>query len=329
MLATAIFKRHPEDFQVKEKLSFEPEGEGEHLFVLVRRESMTTAEVLRRIAKAAKVQQRNVSFSGTKDKHAVIDQWFSIWLPGKEFDWTELEQVQLTVLQATRHRKKLKRGSHKYNNFTITLREVDGDQAVIEQRLIDIRDKGFENRFGPQRFGIDNSNLKRADSITHINELGRQERSFTLSAIRSKLFNEVLERRLQKFGNLKLQEGDIAMFSDGNTQFLVDTLDETIVMRERADEIVSSGPLWGLGGSSAVGVIEGLEKSVAAKFGHYCSLLDQAKMVSDRRALMVYIRSFTWQWCDDNLQLQFELPKSAYATSLLAAVFNLNEERKH
>lgn len=329
MLATAIFKRHPEDFQVKEVLPFEPEGEGEHLFILLRRESMTTAEVVRRIAKIAKVQQRNVSFSGTKDKHAVIDQWFSIWLPGQEFDAQKLEQAQLTVLHARRHRKKLKRGTHKYNAFTITLRDIVGEHDTIDQSLNAIRDNGFENRFGPQRFGIDGSNLKRADSITHINELGRQERSFTLSAIRAKLFNSVLDKRLQSYGNLNLQVGDVAMFSDGNTQFLVETVDASITERECAGEIAASGPLWGLGGSSATHAIETLEKSVASAFSHYCLLLDQAKMATDRRALTVYVRAFTWQWCDDNLQLQFELPKSAYATSLLAAVFSLNEERKH
>ena len=329
MLATAVFKRHPEDFVVKEILSFEPEGEGEHLFVLVRRESMTTAEVVRRIAKVAKVQQRNVSFSGTKDKHAVVEQWFSIWLPGKEFDAQELEKAQLTVVSASRHRKKLKRGTHKYNAFTINLREFEGDATVVDEQLSNIQANGFENRFGPQRFGIDNSNLKRADSITHINELGRQERSFTLSAIRAKLFNEVVDCRLQKFGNLHLRSGDIAMFSDGNTQFLVPEVDSSIEARERAGEIVASGPLWGLGGSGAADTIETLENNVAKAFSHYCSLLDQAKMAGDRRALKVYARGLTWQWHDDCLRLQFELPKSAYATTLLAGVFSLNEERKH
>lgn len=328
-LASAIFKREPDDFQVQELLGFEPDGEGEHLFVLIRRRGMTTAEVVRRLAQIAKVPQRHISFSGTKDKHALVEQWFSIWLPGKTVDAQQFNVSPLAVITSGRHRKKLKRGTHKYNCFSILLRAIDGDKTAIEEQLSHIQTHGFENRFGYQRFGIDNSNLRRADSCTDIGSLGRQERSFLLSAIRAKLFNDVLDKRLHLFGDLNLRVGDIAMFSDSNSQFLVNELTPDIEARQQAGDIVASGPLWGAGGSAGLGESAQLENSVAKANSHYCLLLDQARMASDRRPLKVYARAFTWQWQGDSLRLQFELPKSAYATTLLAGVFSLNEERAH
>nr|BFE91092.1 hypothetical protein GCM10020185_16280 [Pseudomonas brassicacearum subsp. brassicacearum] len=44
---------------------------------------MNTEEAARRIAKAAGVPLRTVSYAGLKDRQALTRQWFSVQLPGK------------------------------------------------------------------------------------------------------------------------------------------------------------------------------------------------------------------------------------------------------
>ncbi len=323
---TAVLKSCPEDFCVTEVLPFEPEGEGEHLLMYLSRENMTTAEVVRRIAKLASVQQRNVSFSGTKDKHAHVKQWFSLWLPGKDFDTALLKSAGLQLISANRHRKKLRRGTHKYNGFSLRLRNIVGDRSVIDTRLEAIKINGYANFFGPQRFGIKQSNLIRADHCDDIHTLGRQDRSFTLSAIRALLFNRILEERLSLDTRLQIQAGDIAMFTDGASRFLVDELTDDIRHRDSLQRIVPTGPLWGLGNSEATLSIANLENRVVSAYPKYQKLIEQAKMASDRRPLKVYPQDMSWHWLSqDSLQLNFVLPKSAYATSLVSHIVNTSE----
>lgn len=316
--ATGLIKQTPEDFIVKENLHFEPDGDGEHLLVNIKRKGMTTAEVVRRLSQASGVQRRNISFSGTKDKYAIATQWFSLWLPGKTFETHQLEAVGLEVLTSGRHRRKLKRGVHKTNSFELMIREFSGDIATLNQSLEHIAAHGYANFFGQQRFGRNRSNLQRADQCQNIDELGRQERSFTLSAIRAEIFNTVLEARLREDPLLQLQQGDLAQFSDGGSFFSVDAIDERLVQRQQSKLIVPTGPLWGMGGSMADESIAKLENQLASRFSHYVKLLEQAKMSADRRALKVYPQALQWQWLGkQSLKLSFTLPKSAYATSLV------------
>ena len=71
-----------EDFIVTEHLAFEPSGAGEHVFLQIEKTDENTEFVARQLARFASVRQRDVSFAGLKDRHAVTTQWFSVWLPG-------------------------------------------------------------------------------------------------------------------------------------------------------------------------------------------------------------------------------------------------------
>ncbi len=77
-------KESYDDFMVDERLSFEPEGMGEHAFLQIEKRGENTDYVARLLARFAGVRQRDVSFAGKKDRHAKTTQWFSVWLPGKE-----------------------------------------------------------------------------------------------------------------------------------------------------------------------------------------------------------------------------------------------------
>lgn len=82
-LGSAVLKATAEDFQVDEVLDIPLTGDGEHLWIWVEKRGLNTEEAARRIAKAAGVPLRTVSYAGLKDRQALTRQWFSIQLPGK------------------------------------------------------------------------------------------------------------------------------------------------------------------------------------------------------------------------------------------------------
>ena len=81
---TGILRSTPDDFEVTETLTFEPEGEGEHLYVLAEKRGVTTRAVQRMLASRCGVPLRDVSYAGMKDRHAVARQWFSVRRPQRD-----------------------------------------------------------------------------------------------------------------------------------------------------------------------------------------------------------------------------------------------------
>ncbi len=95
---TGVIKKQASDFIVEEQLSFQPEGSGEHVFIQIQKTGENTEYVARLLARFSGVRQRDVSFAGLKDRHAITTQWFSVWLPGKEDpDWSLLETERVVT----------------------------------------------------------------------------------------------------------------------------------------------------------------------------------------------------------------------------------------
>ena len=123
---------------------------------------MNTEEAARRIAKAAGVPLRTVSYAGLKDRQALTRQWFSVQLPGKaDPDMSGAQNDTLKILKMARHKRKLQRGAHSANGFTLRLTQLAGDTAAIDARLQQIALHGIPNYFGAQRFGHLRSSLRR------------------------------------------------------------------------------------------------------------------------------------------------------------------------
>ena len=68
----------PEDFLVDEVPAYAASGKGEHQYVQVQKRLLTTPELVRRLAKASGVNERDVGYAGLKDKYAVTTQWLSL-----------------------------------------------------------------------------------------------------------------------------------------------------------------------------------------------------------------------------------------------------------
>ena len=76
------------DFQVDEELGFEPDGDGEHQLLLVRKTDANTEWVAKQLAAFLGSTASAVGYAGLKDRHAVAIQWFSVQVPlTKDPDW--------------------------------------------------------------------------------------------------------------------------------------------------------------------------------------------------------------------------------------------------
>ncbi len=330
-VATAQLRAEPEDFQVEEILGFEPEGEGEHHFLWIRKRGNNTDWVARQLARFANVGFNAVSYSGMKDRHAVTLQWFSVHIPGLESpDWNEFCIEGVEILKAIRHRKKLKRGVHRANKFAIRLRGFEGDQAAAEVLLDKIAIHGVPNYFGEQRFGRNGNNLIKAVARVEAGEslkLSKRDkdgRAMMLSALRSWLFNRVLTERIEQGNWQTWLEGDVATFSGSRSQFAIELGDADVQQRLQDGVIHPTGPLWGAGEPKVTAVARELEAGVAGRYPLLVTGIESSGLTPERRALRLIPEHLHWDWQQENNQtdlvLSFLLPVGTFATSMLREV---------
>lgn len=310
----------PEDFIVREWLGFAPDGEGDHWLLTVRKRGANTHWVAKQLGRLAKIPPRDVGFAGLKDRNAITEQAFTIPVRSAiGSDWIGVTGDGFEVINAVRHRRKLKRGALRANDFEIIVREFSGDAAALANRVESIAATGVPNYFGPQRFGIDGGNLTRAQQwFSGAIELhDRFERSFALSAARSAIFNAVLARRVAQGTWNQLQAGDIANLDGSNSIFAVDVLDDVLAERCRQLDIHPSGPLWGRGEPATQGAVAELERQIAGDFDLFCEGLSKAGLDQERRALRMRVSELSWSIDADRLTLKFRLPRGTFATTAL------------
>ena len=321
-----VLKANPEDFVVVEDLGFEPDGEGEHILVRILKNGCNTRFVADALAKFLKIHAREVSFAGQKDKHAVTEQWLCARVPGNTMP--DLSQFQLEgcqVLEYARHKRKLRLGALKGNQFTLVLREVSGRDDV-ETRLQAIAERGVPNYFGAQRFGIGGSNLlgalRWAESGAPVRD--RNKRSFWLSAARSALFNQIVSERLKKPDFNQVVDGDALQLA-GRGSWFVATDDELAVLQARVDarELMITAALPGSGDWGTQRTALEFEQNTLAEETALQSLLQREKVEAARRAQLLYPQQLSWNWWDDvTVELRFWLPAGSFATSVVRELIN-------
>ena len=310
----------PEDFIVEELPGFEASGEGEHLLLTVRKRGMNTAFCAERIARWAGIDVRDVSYAGMKDRHAVTTQRFSVRLPKKTApDTALLDDAECQVLEVQWHNRRLARGALAGNRFSLTLREIQGGRDVLESALQILRIQGVPNYFGEQRFGAEQANVGKALGMFEGRRVDRAKRTIYLSAARSHLFNLVLAMRVEQGSWNAALEGEVWMLEGSKSIFGPEPLDENILARCASMDIHPTGPMWGAGALRSQDAVLDLESHLPELQPALCKGLEQADLRQERRALRLVPKDLTWEFMDDSsLQLRFELPPGAYATSVLA-----------
>jgi len=284
-LAKGVIKQQPEDFYVEELLTPDLAETGEHVWLWIEKTGQNTEYVAEKIAAFAQVKEMDVGFSGLKDRWAQTRQWFSVYLGNKvEPDWAEMSLEGVTLLKHGRHQKKLRRGEHVANKFCIRLRAL-AQAENIETVLQQIKEQGFPNYFGPQRFGLNGANLTRGFRFFKGEiKASRSQRSFYLSAARSYLFNLNLAQAIEK--NTWLSEG-------------------------------LGGPLYG---DEVPGQAElnAEEREILAAHPVFSAAIHKKRLKLERRPYVIVPQDLIWEFDRDELLLTFSLPSGCFATALLA-----------
>ncbi len=146
-------KETVEDFFVEEIPLYLPCGEGEHTYLQIEKQGVTTLDAIRRIARSLGIADREIGYAGMKDARGTTRQTISIPRvdPGRLMG---LDIPGIRPLEASRHRNKLKLGHLAGNRFAIRIRSV-GDDALrrAEDTLTVLSRRGVPNYFGEQRYG--------------------------------------------------------------------------------------------------------------------------------------------------------------------------------
>lgn len=316
-----VLKAKPEHFQVEEILPYAPCGEGEHLFVLLRRSGWNTVDVARALAKCFGLHQQDVGWGGRKDKHAVATQTFSLRLPlAMSLDKTAgvLKELPFEILKLQRHGNKLKRGHVAGNRFQILLSQVDPEAFGNAQRIAEILNhKGVPNYYGEQRFGIDMKNIDRAAALIQSNRPAKHRKeTFTVSVLQSALFNYWLKLRMERGEYETLLHGDVAKKTDTGGLFIVQDLDEA-AERFGHRRIVYTGPIFGHKMMEASHQAGEYEAQLIAGFDLTLQSFKALRAPGSRRAALLYPTDMTIQPGETGLLFYFTLPSGAYATTVM------------
>ncbi len=312
-----------------EELSFRPDGLGPHSLLHVVKRGANTEWVAGQLARFAGVRAGDVGFAGLKDRHAVTGQWFSV--PASKVsmaDWLALQHAEFRVHEVHPHSRKLRRGALAANRFRICVRQLEAEAEAFGERLARIAKCGVPNYFGPQRFGRETGNLARVQDWIASRRLprARSERSFTISAARSLIFNAVLAERVADRSWDLLRRGDVANLEGTGSIFAVDEPTPELEARCQALDIHPTGPLWGAGSLMSASEVSEIETGVERRFETVGMALAGAGLEQERRALRLRVADLQAHAEGDALTLEFRLAAGAFATTVLRELLDVTGE---
>ncbi len=314
-LFDGVIRERPEDFRVVEDLGFLPDGGDAHHLLKIEKRDTNTLWLSRQLARTAGVENRDVGYSGLKDRRAVTVQWFSV-PSGAAVDWESVRIDGTRILAVENHSRKLRIGSHRANSFEIAIR-VAGTISVsaVNERFATIAEWGLPNYFGVQRFG--HGNLDMARSLFGGKRLRRDKRSLALSAARSYLFNLILARRVLDGSWNRLLPGERANLDGSNSFFAVDALDAELEQRCAAKDIHPTASLWGQGAPQSTNDVAALEREAVAGEHDLVEGLERAGVKVSQRATRMLLRDADMETDANKLLLRFTLTRGSFATSVL------------
>ena len=243
-ISSGLLRSKKADFKVFEQIPFLPCGEGEHLFIHLRKTGANTAFVAKQLAQYFSVKESLVSYAGLKDRFAVTEQWFGVHVPGKQvYDLSDLDIEGVEVLSYKRHNKKLRIGGLDGNRFEITLRDVTEIDELVRRWHV-VSNHGVPNYFGEQRFGINGGNIAKALSLFSGRKVNdKKKRGMYLSAARSLIFNQVISQRIEQEKFESLLNGDVVMLAGTQSVFLADSIEQSLIDRHLNHDVDITAPM--------------------------------------------------------------------------------------
>ena len=312
------FKETPDDFEVEEIPAYQPNGEGEHLFLWVEKRGVATPDAANRLARQLDTKERDVSWAGLKDKQAVTRQFFSMPARGAEGLVPSFADPEVKVLWAKRHKNKLKNGHLHGNRFRIKLSSV-ADVGAAKASFDELITRGLPNFFGEQRFGATNTNAERGKRVLLAgNSRGGFERKLLLSAYQSSLFNRLLSDRVTAGTFDRALLGDVLKKHQTGGEFVCA---DVAVDQPRVDafEVSAAGPMFGPEMTASEAGVAEAEKAVLTAEGVSLETFENGggETRGARRHYRVQLENPTFEPAGPDVWLSFGLPSGSYATEVL------------
>ncbi|MCR9115491.1 MAG: tRNA pseudouridine(13) synthase TruD [bacterium] len=321
-----VIKSQPEDFVVEEIPSYQPCGEGEHLYLWVEKRDVSAEELVRDISATAGVSRNDVGIAGMKDRFAVTRQLVSI--PAKsQPNFANWKHDQIKILSQDLHGNKLRSGHLRGNKFEIVVRRIDPEMFGRIEPIVDfLHANGIPNLFGRQRFGRQNETLKTGfDLITGRLKPGKIPRSrrkfllrLALSSVQSYLFNQYVGARIEAGFFRQVLLGDVMEVRASGGKFIVEDVAAEQARFEQGETSIT-GPIYGPKMKQPTDAAAELEADLLEKNG--LSAEDFARFqrltTGSRRAIALGRVEIDWDIKDSALTLRFELPSGSYATVVL------------
>jgi tRNA pseudouridine13 synthase len=324
-----------EYFSVEEIPLYNPSGDGNHLYVNLTREGMTTRDIQKHLAGIFNVKPEKVGCAGMKDKNAKVIQTFSIEVGNQESDFVEdfiqdsmekiTQTLSVTVNWARLHNNKIRIGHLIGNMFKIRITGLSMEPIIALERANAIANQinktGVPNFYGPQRFGFDGENVDRGLEIIQgkYSPDDKWLRRLLISSYQSYLCNRYLAKRVETGNFARILEGDIAKKHDTGGMFKVE--DSTKEQpRYDSNEISFTAPIYGSGMTETTGIAGKMEAQVLEESEVTMEQLDKAGANGTRRLGRIFVPDIVIKGEENTLILTFSLPKGAFATTILREI---------
>ncbi|MEM2123724.1 MAG: tRNA pseudouridine(13) synthase TruD [Methanolinea sp.] len=153
-------RERAEDFAVEE-VALSPGNEGPYLVCRLTKKNWEMQRAAREIARQLGISHRRISWTGTKDTHALTTQAIAIY-GISEADLARVSLRDIEIVPVGRSRQPLLLGGHAANRFSVTIRDtrapdLEGEVAAVAETCA----RGIPNYYGIQRFGV-------ARPVTHL-----------------------------------------------------------------------------------------------------------------------------------------------------------------
>ncbi|CAG0888856.1 unnamed protein product [Darwinula stevensoni] len=125
-----------------------------HTHFYLYKENIDTVNAVRRIASMLRTKEKHFGYAGVKDKRGKTVQTMSVaHITAERLAAISKGLQNMTLGNYSYKTQPILLGDLQGNQFHIILREVQGEKDIVESSLQSLKNNGFINYFGMQRFG--------------------------------------------------------------------------------------------------------------------------------------------------------------------------------
>eukprot|EP00494_Astrolonche_serrata_P006517 UN06541 len=134
-----------------------PKDRPPYLKFILQKQGKTVQQVLGEISFQTRINRQLMNFAGNKDKRGITTQWITIKKTRADKIHNavgKMQYVESGNYEYVNDTEKLYLGCSKGNSFMVAIRDLKGDEKHINSSLESLKEHGFINYFGSQRFGV-------------------------------------------------------------------------------------------------------------------------------------------------------------------------------